>query len=314
MDKQTPDLSVCVVSYNTLNLLRQCLESIVANTSVTIEVFVVDNGSSDGTPDMICREFPLINLIRNTDNLGVAVATNQAIERMSGRYFITMNSDVVVTPGALDRLVAFMDSSGEVGAASARLVRPDGGEHPIVGGPVPTPWCEILLALAPLSRRIAGYAPRVYFGQTRDWTTTQEIGCIYWGTAMIIRREVIDEVGPQDPIFFVYAEDVDWVMRIAKAGWKLYYVADAEVVHYGGQSTRQASAKMHAMQYKNKSRLIQKHYGFVAGLMLRSAYASVWGIRILKWLFLYVFSGRRRSEAGDRIGRMWRIICSVITY
>ena len=309
------DLSITIVSYNTPALLRQCLRSIRDHTrTISFEVWVVDNDSIDDSAEMVAQEFPDVHLIRNKDNKGLAAATNQGLEKSAGRYVMALNSDTVMMPDTLDKLVKFMDQHPDVGAATPRLVLPDGGSHPMFVGNTPTPMIELKCALAPLSRSLELAAPANRFGKETNLTHTQEASCILWGTALIVRREILDTVGHQDPRFFVYAEDVDWVMRIAKAGWKLYYVADAEVVHYGGQSTRQASAKMLAMMYKNKSRLIQKHYGFTAGLMLRSAYASVWGIRILKWLFLYVFSGRRRSEAGDKIDRMWRIVCSVVTY
>lgn len=308
------DLSISIASYNTLELTRQCLRSILDNTArVSCEVIVVDNDSHDGSQDMIRAEFPTVTLISNSDNVGVANATNQAIARSTGRYFLTMNSDVVVKPGALDVLVEFMDKYPDAGASSARLVRPDGEDHPPVCGNVPSAKSEILEALGPLSRSFAQAALRARLGAPMDYHKSQAVPCITWGTAYIVRREVLETVGGQDPAFYVYGEDTDWSIRIASAGWKLYYVAEAEIIHYGGQTTKQASTKMQAQLQKSKVRLVQKHCGLVSGITLRLVIAMVSMIRVAKWLPLYLLPGKR-VKASMRIQQMWSIIRAVIAY
>lgn len=181
-------------------------------------------------------------------------------------------------------------------------------------GRVPTLRTELLDALAPIHRSIAKAVPAARFGEDISYEETQEVPCILWGTGFIVRREAIESVGPEDPRFFVYGEDVDWAMRISKAGWKLYSVADAEVIHYGGQSTRQLSATMLAQLQKSKCRLIQKHYGLLAGLTLRLAVALVSAIRMAKWIGIYLVRRRRRSEASARIQQMWTVVRCVIAY
>jgi GT2 family glycosyltransferase len=173
---------------------------------------------------------------------------------------------------------------------------------------------ELLSAISPLHPSLSRAADIARFGVGIDTRRTQEVPFILWGTALIVRKEILESVGLQDPRFFVYGEDVDWVMRIARAGWKLWLVAEAEVVHYGGQSTKQASTRMLAQIYKSKSRLIQKHYGTAAGITLRLAYAGVWGIRLTKWASLYILSSRSREEARERIQRMWAVIRAVLSY
>jgi GT2 family glycosyltransferase len=311
----TIDLSITIVSYNTLDLTRRCLQSIKVNTKrIKYEIWVVDNNSTDGSADMIAREFPDVYLIRNSENKGLAAATNQGLERSKGRYLMSLNSDTVVMPEAFDRLVQFMDEHPEVGAAIPKLVLPGGGKHPVFCGNPPTLKTELLGALAPLHRLIAEAALRSRYGQEVDLSQSQEVSCILWGTALIVRREIVEEIGLQDPCFFVYAEDVDWVMRIRKAGWKLYYVAEAEVVHYGGQSTKQASTRMLAQIHKSKCRLIQKHYGFLAGAILRAAYTVVWGLRLGKWVIVYLLNKQKREQARDRIVAIRAILVAVITY
>ncbi|MEN6372613.1 MAG: glycosyltransferase family 2 protein [Armatimonadota bacterium] len=314
-DEAVIDLSITVASYNTLEYTKECIKSIYENTRrINFEIIIVDNNSTDGSPDMIRKEFPGVTLICNDKNLGIPKATNLGISISKGRYFITINSDVVIVPGSLERLVEFMDTHPDAGAATARLILPDGGEHPPVCGNAPSLRSELLEAYSPFSSNIAKKAANARFSNQIDYSKTQDVPCITWGTAFIVRREVLESVGGQDPLFFVYSEDSDWSMRIKNAGWKLYYVADAPIIHYGGRSTGQTKADSLARLWKSKCQLIQKHYGLIAGLVLRSSMAFVCSIRAAKWLLLYPLSSRQREEASVRIKGMWRIIRAVLSY
>jgi len=309
------DLSVIVVSRNVVDLTRQCLASIYENTKeIAFEVILVDNGSTDGSPEMVEREFPKVRLIRNAVGRGLARANNQGLEISKGRYLLTLNSDTVVQPGALDRLVQFMDEHPDAGGATPKLVLPGGHPHPVFCGKIPTLKSELLDAMSALHTRIADALPAVRYETNMDFEKTQQVPCILWGTALVVRREAYESIGNQDPRFFVYCEDVDWSMRLVKAGWKLYYVADAVVVHYGGQSTKQTSVEMHAQLIRSKCRLIQKHYGLAAGLALRATTALVCAIRLLKWLVLYAVLPRVRLKAKSRINEMWATICAAVRY
>ena len=309
------DLSIIIVSFNTKDLTCECLQSIYDQTkSVSFEVWVVDNDSCDGSADMIEREFPQVHLIRSGSNIGVAAAANIGLKASTGRYVLTLNSDTVIVDGAMDRLVCFMDTHPDAGGATGRLIRPDGSEHPKLFGNPPTLKLQILVALSAFHKRFADIANSVKFGEYDDYSRTQHVPCVWWGTCFIVRREAMEQAGMQDPRFFIYSEDVDWAMNIVKAGWKLYYVSDAEVIHYGGQSTKQASVKMMAMQWKNACRLIQKHYGFIFGTILRLVVAAVFGIRMIKWLVLYpIRRGMQKKEAFG-ISHMWAVIRGVLTY
>lgn len=309
------DLSITIVSYNTRNLTRECLQSIYDNTrEVSFEVWVIDNNSADGSADMIETEFPQVHLIRNTENVGLAAATNQGLMPSTGRYILALNSDTIVQPDALEILVRFMDAHPDAGGATAKLILPDGGEHPPVCGNIPTLWSELLDALSPFGSGIAAAAFKARFGPPIDYTRTQEVPCVLWGTAFIVTRKVLDTVGGQDPIFFVYGEDTDWAMRIRKAGWKLYYVAEAIIIHYGGRSTGQTNSKSIAQLCKSRCRRTQKHYGFLAGWTLRLEFATVCAIRLAKWLVLYPLLKRSHSKASERVDEMWRIIWAVLRY
>jgi hypothetical protein len=308
---ETPEISITIVNYNTKDLSRQCLASIIQNTHVPFEVFLVDNASKDGSADALQEEFPGVHVIRNDVNVGLAAATNQGLCESRGRYLLALNSDTVILPGSLDRLAKFLDDHPDAGAATARLVGPNGTEHPPICGDVPTLKVLIDEAVSPFAGDKGNGNPsrRVEM----DYSKTQEIKCVHWGTAFLVRKSVYDEIGGQDARFFIYAEDVDWSMRISKAGWKIYYVAESEVIHYGGQSTKQASTVMLGFLWKSKCRLIGKHYGFISGLLLRTVVTGVCLLRLCKWELLFATRPNLRSNAGIRIGQMRAIIRAAAT-
>jgi hypothetical protein len=309
------DLSIIVVSYNTQYLTAQCLRSIYESAGkVSFEIWVVDNNSSDGSADVVERDFPDVHLIRNKDNKGLAAATNQGLEQSRGRYAVALNSDTVILDSAFEKLVKFMDDHPDVGGVTPKLLLPDKSLHPWFVGNRPNLKSELADAFAPISKKLSAGIPELRFGKYTDPDRTQEVPCILWGTCFLVRDEILKTVGLQDPRFFVYGEDTDWAMRIGEAGWKLFYFADAAIIHYGGQSTKQAGARMSAQLCKSRSRLIQQHYGLWAGSMLRLAFASLSMVWLLRWLPAYAFSSSSREKATDRISRNWAIIRAVLTY
>ncbi len=308
------DLSIVIVSYNTLELTRKCLRSVYDNTNeVSFEVWVVDNASADGSADMIEAEFPDAHLIRNEINVGLAAATNQGLEPSTGRYVLTLNSDTLVQPDAFDTLVKFMDEHPDAGAATPRLEIPDGNPHTHYCGNIISFKAQLLFVIAPLHESLhqAVYDAR---GHGIDYSKTQEVPCILMGTALIVRREVYETVGGQDPRFFVYAEDVDWTIRIAKAGWKQYIVTEALVLHYGGSSTKQSGVKMNAQLYRSKCRYVQKHFGLFAGLTVRGAAALVSMFRWSKWAVLWLVRPSHRESAAAKMEEAHRVLGAVLRY
>ncbi len=316
MDANRPDLSITIVSFNTRDLTRECLESIYENTSdISFDIWLVDNNSSDGSADMVASEFPSVHLIRNSDNKGLAAATNQGLEASAGRYVLALNSDTIVQPSAFDRLVQFMDEHPEAGGATPKLVLPGGGKHPNFFGVGDNFRWAMMEAISPASANLRdNIVPGARDGAEADLSVTQQVPCVTWGTSFIVRRETVEQIGVQDPRYFVYGEDVDWSIRMTRAGWKLYYVSDAVVVHHGGQSTKQASARMQAQLMKSRCRLIQRHFGFLKGLTLRATIALVCAVRMSKWLILIPMGGARREKSAVRVSEMWSTIRAVLTY
>jgi len=311
------DLSIVIVSFNTCDLTRQCLTSILqAGDEIGIEIWLIDNASPDGSADVIEREFPKVHLIRNSDNRGLAAATNQGLEASRGRYILTLNSDTVIRAGVLEKLVRFMDEHPHAGGATPKLVLPDGSPHPNLLGERPTLKADLLAVLCHtrLVKRLKDRLSAACYGKWTDYSRTCEVAFILWGTCFIVRRDVLIGVGLQDPRFFVYYEDVDWILRMVKKGWRLYYIADAEVIHYGGQSTKQASSLMIAQNWKSRCRGMQKHSGLMAGLCLRAVIIVIFCLKMLKLLLYSACTPSERQSNRSSISQMREIIRAVMTY
>lgn len=250
------DLSVVVVSFNTRELLRQCLRSIYAQPPAGgLEVWVVDNGSTDGSAAMVRAEFPAVHLVESPRNLGFAAANNLALPRCQGQYILLLNPDTALEEGALDALLSFMAAHPDAGAVGPRLVNPDGTPQPS-GFRFPT-LAMLFLDFFPLHPRLANSRLNGRYPHRQSPFLIDHP----LGACLLVRREVVQKVGLLDEGYFMYCEEVDWCMRIKRAGWKIYCVPQARVVHYGAQSTRQLPAAMFVALHRSRLRLLDKHYG-----------------------------------------------------
>jgi GT2 family glycosyltransferase len=233
-----PDLSIVIVNWNTKNLLRDCLASVFQSAGdIALEVFVVDNRSSDGSGEMVRCEFPAVRLIENESNVGFAVANNQAFPLCSADLVMLLNPDTRVRDGALQTLVQFMRAHPEAGAAGPLVVHPAGRLRVMSCGHQPTLRTLFnhysgLSALLPHSPAFRGLF--LLIGPHSD-----RVRPVEWisGACLLVRRRVIDEVGPLSERWFMYAEDWEWCHRISAAGWTLYSVPEAVVEHHLGAAS-----------------------------------------------------------------------------
>ena len=255
------DLSVIVVSWNVRELLRGCLAALPAATAgIESETVVVDNASTDGSPQMVAEDFPQVTLLRNEANLGFARANNRGLAAAQGRYCALLNSDTVPAPGSLAAMVAFMDARPAAAAASPRLVRPDGAPQPFAYGDDPTPLY--------LARRAAG---RKMGRDLHDWSAPAPVR-VGWvsGACMVVRRAAVDQVGGLDEAMFMYFEDNDWCRRMRLRGWEIWYNPQVAVTHIGGASLNQ-NPRARAAYYESLAYFYRKHYGRLAGAAMRLA-------------------------------------------
>lgn len=285
-----PDVSVVVVSFNTKQLLRDCLQTLKARAGdVTLEIIVVDNASRDGSAAMVEDEFPEARLIRSDRNLGFAGANNRGFALARGRYVVLLNSDAFVEEGALPLSVQKMDAQPRVGLASGRLVGRDGSWQPSARM-FPSVTNE-LLTLSGLGDK---YPHSRFFGRMdRTWADPMEPAEVDWvpGAYSIIRREALQQIGYFDRRFFLYYEEVDLCLRIKEAGYELWYWPDIVVVHIGGESARRiddgagmsgSGAQLTLWRMRSALLYHRKHHGYPGALAAMAAEAGFHQVRAWK--------------------------------
>ncbi len=264
------DLGIVVVNYNVRDLLRDCLESVYdGRGDFRFEVCVVDNGSHDGSADMLADEFPQVQLIR-AENRGYAVGNNLGLrafgfrdkggaEAQAPRYILLLNPDTILPPSALADMLAFMQDNDQAGVVGPRLVREDGSLDRACRRSFPTPEVAAY-RLSGLSRLFPGSQRFGRYNVTYlPPDVTAEVDSVV-GAFMLIRREALAQVGLLDEQFFMYAEDLDLCKRIKEHGWQVWYNASVTVLHYKGQSSRQRSAFANAKFYETMRLFHDKHF------------------------------------------------------
>lgn len=293
-------VSVIIVNYNTRDILRDCLSSLNQKAAPIAEIIVVDNASCDGSPEMVAQEFPGVVLIRNHENVGFSKANNQGIRVACGSYIWLLNSDTIVRSGAPAAMAEFLDAQPTVAGVTCKLLNADGSIQASVSnrpGPV-----LLFFRLTGISRLISEY-------RARRWLA-RSFGCILGGTiraylapyvsgnspvevesvsgaCLMLRRQAIAHIGLLDERFFMYFEDMDYCLRLRKAGLKLCYLPQAEIVHLVGQSSggRMRSYSVHS--YRAMFYFYRKHFSYP---MLFAARVLVVGISSLKWSWNWMCS------------------------
>jgi len=239
----SPGVTLSIVSYGTKDLLRECLRSIAAiEPGVEVQTIVVDNGSSDGSADMVAREFPSVELIRNDTNRYFAPAQNQAFAIARGRYVGILNSDTLLFPDTLRRMVEFMDVHPDAGASTCEYVREDGST---LKAEAHNHWRFHSLYYHALCRNTAG--ERLYHLLGGRPSTPIEVRGevietdVVSDTFLFVRRDVLDRIGGYDEQFLLYATEDDICASIKRTGAKIYYFSGARVVHALSQSVKRIS-------------------------------------------------------------------------
>lgn len=255
-------LSVVIVNWNTVDLLRACLLSMDADYlgRADCEVIVVDNHSADGSPDMVEREFAgRVTLMRMSENLGFSGGNNVALRVARGEYVVLLNSDTEVCGDALWQMCDYLDANDRVGALGARLLNPDGSVQMSCRS-FPSYRTALFHRKSIITRLFPGNRfSREYLMSGSDHEQTMEVDWVI-GACLMTRRTVIDEVGLLDDGFFMYAEDVDWCYRMRRAGWTVEYFPDAVVMHHYEKSSGKAPFRMNFERHRSMWRFYYKHY------------------------------------------------------
>ncbi|MCY3668810.1 MAG: glycosyltransferase [Gemmatimonadetes bacterium] len=252
-------LSVVFLSYNTRDLTRQALSSVLAAVEgLEVEIFVVDNASADGSADMVAEEFPQVKLIRNAANVGFAAGNNVALRQVTGEYALLINTDTIVRRDALRTMVEFLDAHPEAGACGCKILDPDGTLQLDSRRGFPTPLAAFC-KMSGLSRLFPKHPLIAHYHMTYlDPEQTAEVEVLS-GSCMMVRKAAMDQVGLLDEDYFMYGEDIDWCYRFHQAGWKIYYVPTTAIIHFRGESGRGTPLKILYRKSQAMSIFVNKH-------------------------------------------------------
>jgi GT2 family glycosyltransferase len=273
-------LSIVLINCNGGPFLENCLRSIYSDASdqkTPFEVIVVDNNSGDKSINMVRESFPDVRLIKNTSNQGFAKANNRGIAASTGKYVLCLNNDTVVLPGALRTLTEFMDHDPDAGACGPMLLNRDRTvQHQCKRGfptiPSAVSYFFGLHRLFPKSE-LFGHYLMTYI----DPGQISEVDSVS-GACLMVRRQVIEQVGLMDEDYNMYGEDIDWCYRIKQAGWRVYYVPEAKVLHYGGQTSSKIMPYRNTWEF-HRSMVVfyKKHYSTNHNLLVNClVYAGIW--------------------------------------
>ena len=289
-------MSIIIVSWNTRDILRNCIKSIYEQSSdSSLEVIVIDNASTDGSAEMVKKDFPQVTLIENSENRGFATANNQGIAIAKGRYVLLLNPDTIVLDNAINNTLYFADAHPESAVVGCRVLNPDRTLQatcfmfPSISNMLLS--TTYLYKLFPKSR---------FFGRERmtwwDRNDIREVDVVT-GCFMLVRREAIEQVGLLDEQFFVYGEETDWCYRFNQAGWKVMFTPCAEIIHLGGQSTRKKATAMVVQLRKSILQFMKKHYSpfiYRIACLLTVIFLAV---RLPIWSVIAVIQRSKSSEA-----------------
>lgn len=283
-------VSIVIVSWNTVDLLRRCLvtlkDEIAGTPSCDVEVFVVDNNSKDGSAEMVALEHDWVNLTVNSDNLGFAKANNQALVRASGDYLLLLNPDTEIQKGTLNTLLTFLDKNPRAGVVAPKLLNSDGSiqrscrQFPTFFG--------MLFELIGLSKIFpvgSKYGAQFREYKMLDWDH-DDVRAVDQpeGACLMLRKAVIEEVGLLDEGYFMLFEEVDWCYRIKEKGWEIWFTPEAHVIHHYGQSIKQVKVKMILSSHRGLYRFWKNHYQKGRFYLAPFAYLSLMALACLRIL------------------------------
>lgn len=303
MDTNTVDVSVVIVNWNTRDLLHQTLETLYKEShDVNFETIVVDNGSTDGSIELVEEKWSNVRLLTLPENKGFAVGNNIGFREVKGRYVLLLNSDTIVLASTLYEMVRFLDAHPEAGCVGCRHLNPDGTLQRSVDN-FPS-LINDFLSYSELHRLplLQPYLAKrfLWWG---DHNCTRPVDWVN-GACMMVRSNVIQQIGGLDEGYFIYAEEIDWCYRMHKAGWLVYFLSDAEITHIGGQAMNQAADKRIILKYKGQYRFYRKQYPLWKYICLRLIVTGIAIPRIALLFIFYVFSRLQKETDHNQ----WEIL------
>ena len=261
------DLTIALVNWNNRDYLRQCLESIQrADLTMRHQIVVSDNGSTDGSLEMLAVKFPDVQVVQNGRNVGVARGNNECIRNSSGRFIYILNNDTVINRPSVEAMVSFLGAHPEAGAVGGNLLNADGS--------LQSTFCffptlrEEVAMVTHIGRRLNPLFP----SYRRRWPTVREVDWLS-SASIVVRRAAIEQIGLIDEKFFIYSDETDWQYRLWQAGWKVFYLPEVTTIHFGGGSFP-AGSRRYTLVYRGRMLFAQKHYSWLYSVAQRLLFAS----------------------------------------
>jgi len=269
------DVSVIIVNWNTKELLKNCLNSVYQTIhDLTFEIIVVDNASSDGSLAMLQQNFPEVIQIGNRENRGFGAANNQAFAVMQGKYALLLNTDALLTPGAVKRLWTFCEANSDAAIVCGQLLNADGSKQNSIAS------FPSLLTLSANTSLLEYLFPRKFPSKRYEHAGPIEVDSAI-GACMMIRKKALDEVGVFDERYFFFFEETDLAYAMHKSGWKTYHIPDAFIYHLQGQSIG-GNVRSRIEFYRSRYKFFSKWHSRSDYLAAR---ALIFGRLLINWLF-----------------------------
>ncbi len=302
------DLSIIIVSWNVAELLKACLQSITQSPlgEYTLEIIVVDSASTDNSVQMVQNQFPQAKLLPQNANLGFSRCNNIGMQAATGRYIFLLNPDTEIVDETLVQMIAYMDANPTVGILGPHTLNTDGTTQStrrrfptLAVGFIESTWLQ---HFAPKSLLDRYYAADVADDAVSDVDWVQ-------GSALLARRDIYTQIGGLDEGYVMYSEEMDWCKRAKTAGWRVMYFGKADIVHHGGKSSEQVTARKHIHFQESKLRYFRKFHGLLPAQALRLFLLTsyLWQI-VLESLKSAL--GHKRSMRQERIQAYWQVVRS----
>ncbi len=300
MAERQVDISVSIINTNNREVALACLESVYAQAGeLALQVIVVNNACRDGSREAIGARFPQVELIEQAEMRGFSTNNNLALAQARGRYWMLLNDDTLVQPGAFQAMAVFMDEHLQAGVAGARLLNRDGSDQPCYGFS-PNPLYE---GLQPFSE----YLVR----KPKSKGQPLETGWVH-GACLMARASAAGQVGLLDTRFDpLYSEEIDWCYRFRKAGWQIFHLPSARVIHLGEVAARSVSVERYERIFAKKAVFFRKHFGEGTTRVYK---ASLYFANLLKaglWLLAWVLG---KPEARQEFRVHWNIVRRVKSF
>jgi GT2 family glycosyltransferase len=306
-----PVVSIIIVNWNGEGMIERCLRALEnSQTQTSFETIVVDNASTDNSPNIIREQFPEVKLLVSAENGGFGKGNNQGLPLATGKYYLLLNSDAFVHQGTLDAMVQLMESQEDIGVVGCKLLHEDGAlqrscyNFPTLATEL---WWSLWLDRAFSASKVFGKYEMLYW----DMEDVREVDSVM-AACVLLRKEAIDQVGLFDERFFMYSEEVDLYYRLKRAGWKIFYTPHAVATHIWGGSTRKTKLKNFLQLYRSRVLFFRKHYGVLTTALYKLLLAFASTLRVIGGWLVGIL--RRNREAGERANLYGRLFIEVWSF